>query len=315
MKPAEILNRRSFSGILQRQFDSLVKSPLLRISLRFVHMKLKGNYSATIMISAAILLLVSYSCEEPTEDGFSGNPPLKMVVEAMLTNVPGENYVKLSLPVSNPNEEPVMVSFASIVVSDGTNVTILTEDLSEPGTYRPEATARGVTGKIYKINLRIGEYADSAYTYIIPVTPLGEMKTKPDNSREGYYFISPENSNDPAMIFYSIVPPGCSVSDSCHSEFREYILSSFDVSQIFSPKKETLSFPTGSKVIRKKYSLNPQHEAYIRSLLLETEWRGGLFDVQAGNPRGNFSESTLGYFSGCSLVMDTVVVGEIEVTE
>ena len=262
------------------------------------------SYLKLLIITVCSLAITG--CEEPGNKDFQGNPPMKMVVEAMLTNVPGESYVKLSLPVSKPIEESVKVSSALVVVTDGVNVSILNEDISEPGTYRPEATARGVSGKIYGIYFQAGNYRDSAYTYLVPVTPLGELKIAADNSMEDRYYISSENSDDPAMIHYLVFPPGCSGNDTCRTEYREFILSSYDVSQIFSPKKESLSFPAGSMVIRKKYSLNPPYESYIRSLLLETEWRGGLFDVQAGNPQGNFSASTLGYFSGCSLVMDPV---------
>lgn len=271
--------------------------------------KVKNLWEKLIFFTNAVLICIGLiSCEELTDKNFSNTPTTKLVVDALITNKDGESYVKLSLPTSNPNDVPQAVSGALIVVTDGTNNEIIAEDELHPGLYKPEAGKIGVSGKVYMIYIQSGDYTDSAYTYILPVTPLGEFKTQADEPNPGYYFISGENSDNSSMIRYTIIPPGCNQSDSCRIEFSEFKLSSFDIPQIFSPKKDDTSFPIGSKVIRKKYSINPEYESYIRAMLSETEWRGGLFDVQAGNPKGNFGENTLGFFAGCSLVMDTVII-------
>jgi len=270
---------------------------LLRDSLRL------GAFVATLLVISSLP-----SCEEPINKPYQNEAPMKLVVDAIITNQPGESYVKLSLPLANPNEPMQMVSGALIYVSDGVNTEIIGEDPLEPGIYRPDAGSRGVSGKIYGIFIQAGEYTDSAYTYLMAVTPLDEFTTRADDSRPGYFFISGDENSDPAMIRYTIIPPKCNGDEDCISEVYEYILSSFDIPQIFSPQKESLSFPSGSKVIRKKYSLNPEYEAYLRAILSETEWRGGLFDVQPGNPKGNFGPNTLGYFAGCSMVVDTVYI-------
>jgi hypothetical protein len=269
---------------------------------------LTKNITGIRIFYALMLCAILSSCEETIDKQFDKDAPLRLVVDAILTNKPGESYVKLSLPLSSPNDQLVKVSGAIVTVSDGKNTVTLMEDFSETGTYRPDYVLRGVIGKNYKILIQIGDYKDSAYTYLVPVSPLNAFETQQDNSKPGYFFISGDNSGDPSMIQYSIDTADFESEPDCRSIIYEYKLSTFDVPQIFSPEKENLSFPTGSKVIRKKYSLNPEYEHYIRALLSETEWRGGLFDVQAGNPKGNFGNFTLGYFAGCSLVMDTVFI-------
>jgi hypothetical protein len=257
-----------------------------------------------------ILLLFPFlcSCEEKISNQNYNDPTLRLVIDAMITNHPGESYVRLSLPVADPNEEPQKISGALVEVSDGNKTEVFTEDPFEKGSYRPDPGLRAVNGKIYRIIIQAGDFLDTAYSYLVRVTPLNEFKTSTDNSKPGYFFLSGENSGDPAMIRYIIDPTGCSGEMDCRVEMYEYILNSYDIAQIFSPKKEILSFPSGSRVIRKKYSLNPDYESYIRALLSETEWRGGLFDVEAGTPKGNFSGFSLGYFAGCSLVIDTVYI-------
>jgi len=272
--------------------------------------KTAANLQRKLMFitNAVIICLFILSCEELTNKDFKDSPTAKLVVDALITNKDGESYVKLSLPTTKPNKVPQAVSDALVLVTDGTSTEIITEDQFQPGLYKPSAGKIGVSGKIYMIYIQAGDFIDSAYTYLLPVTPLGEFKTQEDGANPGHFFISGENSDNSSMIRYTVIPPGCNLADSCSVEFSEFKLSSFDIPQIFSPNKDATSFPIGSTVIRKKYSINPEYESYIRAMLSETEWRGGLFDVQTGNPKGNFGENTLGFFAGCSLVMDTVVI-------
>jgi hypothetical protein len=43
-------------------------------------------------------------------------------------------------------------------------------------------------------------------------------------------------------------------------------------------------------------------------MLSETEWRGGVFDVQRANVSTNLSEGAIGFFASCTIVTDTTVV-------
>jgi hypothetical protein len=85
-------------------------------------------------------------------------------------------------------------------------------------------------------------------------------------------------------------------------------LHSFDAVQIFSPDKEKIYFPKNTTIIQKKYSLSNEHAEFIRSLLFETEWRGGFFDVEAFNVSTNLSEGAVGYFGVSTVLTDTIEV-------
>ena len=90
--------------------------------------------------------------------------------------------------------------------------------------------------------------------------------------------------------------------------FYSYTLSTIDVNQLFKPAVENLSFPAGAMVIRTKYSLSPDHERFLRSLLSETDWRGGWFDVMHGNLHTNLNNGAVGFFAACSVVQDTTYI-------
>jgi hypothetical protein len=102
----------------------------------------------------------------------------------------------------------------------------------------------------------------------------------------------------------------CTSYGYCSAGETYYILDNHDINAIFSPDKKQLYFPEGTMLIRKKYGLTESHQEFIRSLLMESDWSGGMFDVQHGNLESNLSEGALGYFGACMVVSDTTIVGK-----
>ena len=72
---------------------------------------------------------------------------------------------------------------------------------------------------------------------------------------------------------------------------------------------DTRTRPTQTTtIIESKYSVTPEHAGFIRSMLLETEWRGGLFDVAQGNLETNLSQGAFGFFAISTVIRDTLTV-------
>ena len=63
-------------------------------------------------------------------------------------------------------------------------------------------------------------------------------------------------------------------------------------------------------ISRKKFSASPAYKAFLRGVLSETEWRGGVFDVERANAPTNLSEGAIGFFAVSTVVSDTTVVLE-----
>lgn len=253
-----------------------------------------------------ILIILTYnSCEEPVDWLLDDQITPRLVVEAMITNIPGMNYVKLSLPVRNPNRTPQSVSNATVVFMDGANYNLLTEDPDQPGLYIPDPGLQGVVNKIYWLYIAIGDDEFAGGAYMVPVSPLKKFTYYDDPGNPGYYRILPRESDTPAYTEYKIEweEPDGRIKESV---FYTYKLSTLDVNQFFKPEAETLSFPAGARIIRIKYSLSPDHEKYLRSLLSETDWRGGWFDVMHGNLHTNLNNDAVGFFAASSVVRDTV---------
>jgi hypothetical protein len=94
----------------------------------------------------------------------------------------------------------------------------------------------------------------------------------------------------------------------CDSRVVFYDLKTVDVHEAFKPDQEVVYFPRNSIVIRRKYSVSPRYKGFLRSMLSETRWRGGAFDVQRENVSTNLSAGAVGFFAVCSVVADTTVV-------
>ncbi|MCK4922075.1 MAG: DUF4249 family protein [Bacteroidales bacterium] len=254
-----------------------------------------------------ILILSLFSCEEAIEWEQKGEFTPRLVVDAMITNKAGYNYVKLTLPVSQSGEVPNIVSGANVAVrTDETDFVLFTEDPINPGYYSPESNIRGVVNQFYLLYIAKDQYEFYATAAMIPVVPLSDIQYYEDQQNPGNYRIIFPESNNPSMIRYIADFTDFSTGTSQQSVFYNYNLSTVDVNEFFKPAKESLSFPANTRIIRMKYSLAPDHERYIRSLLSETEWKGGWFDVMPGNLHTNLSAGGVGYFGASSLVIDTV---------
>jgi hypothetical protein len=97
--------------------------------------------------------------------------------------------------------------------------------------------------------------------------------------------------------------PGYQQTDStkCKARMLFYTLSTLDVSEIFAPSLESISFPSGTKITETRYSLTPEYAEFIREVLLETQWQGSLFNTTPANVPTNLSEGGAGFFAVCGV--------------
>lgn len=257
-----------------------------------------------------MLVLLLASCEEPVNWTANKSVTPRLVVEGFVTNNPNLNYVRLSLPVSSPDQAPIPITDASIFILYSGGSVLLSGSPSEPGHYSPDTPVSGVVGEGYRLYVSIGEYeflSDPAW--MLPVYQIKDLRYYEVASLPGYYVINPRDSDEPSFIEYHVKYENPELAnDTIHKLFYSYTLRTIDVNQFFKPESELLIFPEGAMVIRTKYSLAPDHEKYIRSLLSETEWKGGWFDVSPGNLHTNMSEGAVGYFGACSVLRDTVLL-------
>lgn len=255
------------------------------------------------------LILLFFSCEEKIDFDAESKETIRLVVEGMITNEIKAHRVKLSLPVKTLNEIAQPVTGALVAITDQQNTFILQEDPENPGLYLTDNDVQGVFGRPYTLYVRIQEYEFSGSSYMVPVEPIQPLNISGCSDESEIYNVETIGTGDPFMmeIDYDWSYNGDCPANTCKAREVVYHLNSVDVNEIFKPEQELVCFPAGTMIKRTKYSLNDNYQSYIRAMMNETNWRGGLFDVERGNIPTNMSAGAIGYFAAASVVSDSTV--------
>jgi hypothetical protein len=276
-------------------------------------MKTSFSHIRNIVIVLVTLLMI-VSCEEINE--WQGDSSLRkfVVVEGIITNESRFQNIKISESVSNLNEKPKNISGARVYVLEGSLIRNFYETPAGSGVYVSSEKFTGVINKQYSLFIRIGTQLYTAIARMIPVSPIPDLTFERNADSVQLKINAPAAVFDPEesnmyeiLIDRSFAPQFVPNStDSMQSLQYFYTLQTLDVNEIFAPKKEQVWFPKGSRIIVRKYSLTSRHAEFIRSLLCETEWRGGFFDTAQDNVRTNLSSGAFGFFAACSVLTDTI---------
>jgi hypothetical protein len=261
------------------------------------------NYFLLILFSTVI-----FSCEEKYKNQPKVTSLNTIVVDAILTNENISQCIKISKPLDSLNANPVAVSRAMVSVNDGSQNFIFNESDTMPGSYF-SLPFQIVVGKTYNLTIEYNSVTYNANAFAIPLSLTDSFEIIPDNNLFKYV---EKNIGDPCMIKitydWSLVQDFSPLQGKSFSTEFFYVLKNMDINKEIGPAKEVIDFPKGTKITRKIYSLSEQHQAFLRSLLLETDWRGGIFDVQQGNVISNISNGGLGYFAACTVAIDSLIV-------
>lgn len=258
-----------------------------------------------IIFFALTIFMGCLSCEEQTEWTIQQGEPY-LVVDAIITSELRQQVVTVSQFNQQLNGEMEMVTGATLGVVDGTNWYPFREKNGVPGVYHSDSFAV-VVNKSYALLLEYKGFRDTAIAQAAPLAPtINDTIVKQEH---GYRYIY-RGSTLPAITEvqydWSHNTNWCASYGSCIATEYFYTLNNIDVSEEFGPDKQIIYFPDGTSIYRKKYSLSDAHQQFIRSLLIETEWRGGLFDMEPGNVPSNFSRGTRGWFGACMVKSDTL---------
>jgi hypothetical protein len=254
------------------------------------------------------ILLLLQGCEMATDWDLKKEGAF-IVADCIITNEAKVQELTLTSSVNDLNGTPEGLSGALITLSDGVTSINFAEDPMRPGKYLSVVPFGASLGKIYRLTIQYGTNADTAYAEMVAITPLEDIVITPYND---LYRVVYKDSPRPSMteVYYDWT------SDASYTESYGagtasevyYTMDNIDAGKIFAPERMVIPFPPHTEIIRRKYSLSEPHQDFLRSLLLETEWRGGLFDAEQGNVPTNFHHGFRGWFAACMVVSDTTVL-------
>lgn len=262
------------------------------------------------MVLTALFLA---GCEKATEWPLENNQTDYMVVEGTITNEEKFQNIRLARPMQGPDNEPEAIGNAGVLVSTEDRVYRFTEDPSEPGTYRSEEAFAGKPGKTYSLIINHNGKIVSAKTGMAPAADFVFLRYVRQSGTDLFRIVwvaNPYNAKRPAMyeilLDWSAVPGyEQSAAEDTRARLLYYTLPTLDVSQVFAPAMEKVLFPPGTVITERRYSLTASHAAYLRALLSETNWQGGLFGSSPANLPTNLSGAGIGFFGACAVTTKT----------
>ena len=267
------------------------------------------------LITYLFLLLFLASCEEQSDWDLQPASGDFIIVDGIITNELKTQSIILSKPVAELNARPAFVSGATILVSTNQVNYTFHEDTAQPGRYVSDKVFAGLRNRTYSLVIN---YGTKVYTSKAVLDPPAEFVFLKYRQTEGNNYVltavsNPYNPKRPAMyeilLDWSAVPGFEQQNpDSCKAKLYYYTLPTIDVSQVLAPTLEKVTFPKGTLITERRYSLTDEHAAYIRALLLETTWSGGFFNTASANVPTNLSTGALGFFGACGVTEKTELV-------
>ena len=254
-------------------------------------------------------LLLFTACVKEADFEFSENGSGLVIVDGIITNESRIQFVNLHFNKADINDELIPMSGAEVIINNEDSTWQLYEDTLEAGKYISKSVIAAQLNKNYSLLVFYQNQIYSSQAYMVSGKAFAELSYKKNDNNDLYhidYVASSFEEEDPAMweifIDWSAVP-GYENTDpeDARKRLLFYTLTTLDVSQVFAPVVEQVSFPAGTLIDQRRYSLNPEHADFIRSLLLETSWQGGVFPTDPANVLTNISEGAIGFFGICAV--------------
>jgi len=261
---------------------------------------------------AMLFCVLSFcACEESVEWELSPSDNGKLVVDAIITSEFKRHLIELSLSYSELNETAPLVSNAEISIQSGQQSVNFLPLPNQEGLYISEFPFAGQLNRSYTltINWENQEYiATAEMSRILPLTPINFAQFNNTDSliiasvAPEYHPI--EQARYDIFLNWNSIIPG----PNSNAWLSSYTFNTLGANQLISPPQESVPFPKGTLLYQKKYGLTEAYGAYLRALVVETEWSGGLFDEASSSLPTNISNDGLGFFAVCSVLTDTLIV-------
>ena len=261
-----------------------------------------------LLLSAFCLLIFLQACEEATDWDFQNGKNGKLVVEAIITNKPETQEIKLSRSYDDINGIPAPVSGAIVFINNGQIDIPFLEVASSPGTYRLPQAGAAQMGINYELEIELDNQTYTASNSMVQVFPFGNPSfALADDSINLKLASTPDLYSTVEQAMYEIDIDWSAISNEQPTAAKQtfYTFKTIDVNEIFKSQPKEVKFPRGSRVIITKYGLNDDFAGYLRALVMETEWQGSPFDEESSSIPTNISGGGLGYFGVCAIRRDT----------
>lgn len=262
---------------------------------------------------------VAWSCEKTVVLDLDQTES-KVIIEGLVTNKPGYQYVKLSRSVDFYSSEATpRITDGIVTVSDDEGNVFAFEhnpggDADSTGFYKPETPFVGEIGRTYTLQVLIDGVEYQASDYLYPVTAIDSIRyrvnqnEKDDPEEEGRYFElllftkEPQETKD--FYFFKMYRNDSltydSDSDIYYSDDR-FIAENID--GIALP----VFFSEGDTGRMEMYSISRNGYIFYNDLWSLLNNDGGISGPPPANPRTNLNNGAMGFFQVSAVVVSETV--------
>jgi hypothetical protein len=261
----------------------------------------------TDILLLTVICIFGLSCERKI-DWQPKNNDAQMVVDALLTNEQNIQSVFLYYTHNQLNEDIQYISDALITLKSSEGEYLFTEEA--PGRYTCPPIPIPADS-LFQLTVLVNGIADTASAKMGATTKLSHLSVSKASSTDSLYYCSLDSLYIAALTEinydWSTNPYYTNFYGSPYAKEYRYKLNNIDVASLFPADKNSILFPHGTKIIRRQYGLSEDYAEYLRSMLMETNWRGGIFDMEHANALTNFKQGTLGWFAISEVISDTTI--------
>lgn len=236
----------------------------------------------------------------------------RLVVEGWVTNQMQQHQVELTLTTDYfDTQVPPPAINALVTISDGSQTWNLTEE--EPGIYRTPEFA-GEFGKTYTLNIDWSDENYTASSLLREVAPIDSMDFEYIDPLEEFGFEGDpwfdlllwtyELEGEGDSYFWNIEVNGEPIRESL-SDLSFVNDDLYDGNPISGIPVDALTYEEeaveGDHIYIEQWNIGREAYDIFEAIMIETNWRGGLFDTPPANVQSNISNGALGYFGAAGI--------------
>ncbi len=253
-----------------------------------------------IIPAIAIALL---GCTKIIDIDLNDDDSKKLVVDAEFSTLEKEHEVKLSISANYFSADvPTKATGASVSITDGVNVVDFIE--MEPGVYKTDPLAKAIPNTNYTLNIVHDGVSYHAQSFCDSVPELDSVLVEfvpASGGDEAYHSVRISTQEKPGFGDYyawQIYVNGVLENDTITEQLStddEFFPDGTYFNLIEITWLENLN--SGDTVMVAQHAISKEtYEAYF-AILLQTEFRGGIFDTPPADVPTNLSEGAVGIFS------------------
>lgn len=260
------------------------------------------------------------SCEETIVLDLNQTQP-GIIVEGLVSNVPGRQFVKVTRSVGfYDTGKPTPITNATVTVRDsqGNTYAFVHNPAGETnlnGYYYPTSGFAGTVGRTYTLSLQVDNQMYEAQDELLPVTRLDSIGYRlskdqvedPDEEGKIYELLlfakEPQDTKD-YYLFKFYRNDSLKVTNDNEIYFTDDVLLGERIDGLPSP----VFFGEQDTARIEMMSLSRNGYLFYSDLVNLINNDGGMFGPPPANPRTNLTNGALGFFQASAIEADTLLI-------